>query len=122
MRKVQPYRFVPQTSYSVEQFDRGLRGSGFPPPEPLFFRALGQDIGNNTVTPAPATRSKIVTPAKEAVKKFAATHPLVSPAEAGAHCSAARTFHRWVRHCDCLVSSEQWRDGSRLAPRNMSVG
>src|ERR1700730_18363397 len=35
-RKVQPYRFVPQTSYSVEQFDRRSRGSGFPPPEPLF--------------------------------------------------------------------------------------
>ena len=37
MRKVQPYRFVPQTSYSVEQFGRWSRGSGFPPPEPLFF-------------------------------------------------------------------------------------
>src|SRR5271166_2906257 len=36
MRKVQPYRFVPQTSYPVEQFDRWSCGSGFPPPEPLF--------------------------------------------------------------------------------------
>jgi hypothetical protein len=36
MRKVQPYRFVPQTSYAVEEFDRRSSGSGFPPPEPLF--------------------------------------------------------------------------------------
>src|SRR5215472_3236411 len=28
--KACPYRFVPQTSCSVEQFGRGLRGSGFP--------------------------------------------------------------------------------------------
>src|ERR1700731_2781121 len=40
MRKVQPYRFVPQTSYSVEQFGRWSRGSGFPPPEPLFFQLV----------------------------------------------------------------------------------
>jgi hypothetical protein len=57
----------------------------------------------------------------ERVRNFAASHPLVSPAEAGAHYSAARTFHRSVGHCDCLASSEQLRDGSQLAPPNMSV-
>jgi len=41
MRKVQPYRFVPQTSYSVEQFDRWSSGSGFPPPEPPFCADAG---------------------------------------------------------------------------------
>jgi heme exporter protein A len=36
MRKVHPYRFVPQTSYSVENIDRGRAAPVFPQPEPLF--------------------------------------------------------------------------------------
>jgi hypothetical protein len=34
------------------------------------------------------------------------THPLVTAAEAGAHRPAARTFHRLVRRCDCLIRLE----------------
>src|SRR5215469_9008999 len=41
MRKVLPYRFVPQTSLTVGQSDRWPRGSGFPPPEPPFFVRQG---------------------------------------------------------------------------------
>jgi len=40
MRKVQPYRFVPQTSYYGRAIRPMVSGSGFPPPEPLFSSAL----------------------------------------------------------------------------------
>ncbi|HEX3411389.1 MAG TPA: hypothetical protein VHT00_06685, partial [Stellaceae bacterium] len=36
MRKVDPYRFVPQTSYSVEQFDRVYAAPVFPHRSRLF--------------------------------------------------------------------------------------
>jgi hypothetical protein len=38
MRKVQPYRFVPQTSYSVEQFDRRSAAPDFPLRSRFFVR------------------------------------------------------------------------------------
>jgi hypothetical protein len=42
--KACPYRFVPQTSYSAEQFDRGLRGSGFPRRSRFFVVGAGFPI------------------------------------------------------------------------------
>jgi len=36
MRRVRPYRFVPQTSDPADPIGRALCGSGTPPPEPLF--------------------------------------------------------------------------------------
>ena len=59
MRKVLPYRFVPQTSYTVEQFDRWTCGSGYPPPEPPFLFARW--FTNYLFFP--------VTPAKKVVRK-----------------------------------------------------
>ena len=38
MGKARPYRFVPQTSHPADSIGREPRGSGSPPPEPLFFR------------------------------------------------------------------------------------
>jgi len=40
MGKAQPYRFVPQTSYYGRAIRPMVSGSGFPPPEPLFFLPL----------------------------------------------------------------------------------
>jgi putative endonuclease len=51
MRKVLPYRFVPQTSYTVEQFDRWTCGSGYPPPEPPFFLRDGSRIAHSFPSP-----------------------------------------------------------------------
>ena len=52
----------------------------------------------------------------ELVKESLAARPLVTPAEAGAHRSVARTDSGWVRHCNCLKSSEWWKHGSRPSP------
>src|SRR5207237_9168766 len=40
-RKVLPYRFVPQTWSPADPIGRRLRGSGSPPPEPLFLGPKG---------------------------------------------------------------------------------
>jgi hypothetical protein len=45
---------------------------------------------------------------------LAGPRDFLTASEAGAHCSAARTFHRLVRRRDYLMSLQWWKDGSRL--------
>ena len=60
---------------------------------------------------APAPLADVVIPANERVKKSLATHPLATPAQAGAHCSATQSF---ISDCKCSKNLSDRRLGPGL--------
>src|SRR5438874_7490598 len=79
MRRVHPYRFVPQTSDPAVPIGRAQRGYGTPPPEPLFLCAL-ETAGAFGIS---WKFARLIT-------------TTVVPARAGTHWPASRWADEWI--------------------------